>query len=74
MEPLSLVMPNEKAALTLSLTLRDNAGAALHHNSAHFVVEAPLPAEIMLSNGKSKARLLKLENSLLLRALLSRIL
>ncbi len=60
LEPLSLVMPNEKSALTLSLTLRDNAGAALHHNSAHFVVEAPLPAEIMLSNGK-KAQLLSLE-------------
>jgi hypothetical protein len=60
LEPLTLIMPHEKAALTLSLTLLDNAGAALHHNSAHFVVETPLPAEMTLPNGK-KAQLLSLE-------------
>jgi hypothetical protein len=50
--PLALTMPNEKSVATLSLTLLDNAGAALHHNCAHFIVEAPVPAEITLANGK----------------------
>lgn len=49
---LDLKMPNEKAALTLSLTLLDNSGSALHHNAAHFIVQAPLPAEMTLPNGK----------------------
>ena len=49
---LSLDMPNEKAALTLSMTLTDVAGNALHHNSAHYIVEAPLPSEMTLQNGK----------------------
>ncbi|HOY05483.1 MAG TPA: glycoside hydrolase family 2 TIM barrel-domain containing protein [Saprospiraceae bacterium] len=52
LQPLALVMPNEKSVATLSLTLLDNAGAALHHNCAHFIVEAPVPAEITLANGK----------------------
>ena len=60
LEPLTLTMPNEKSALTLSLTLLDNAGAALHHNSAHFVVEAPLSAETTLPNGK-KAQFISVE-------------
>lgn len=50
--PLTLHMPSEKAALTLSLTLLDAGGAALHHNSAHFIVESPLPASMTLANGK----------------------
>lgn len=50
--PLVLLMPAEKAALTLSITLLDGAGEALHHNSAHFIVESPLPASMTLANGK----------------------
>lgn len=50
--PLTLHMPSEKAALTLSLTLLDAGGAALHHNSAHFIVESPLPASMTLAHGK----------------------
>lgn len=50
--PLTLRIPKEKAALTLSLTLLDNAGGALHHNCAHFIVEAPVPSEMTLQNGK----------------------
>lgn len=58
--PLNLTMPNEKSAVTLSITLLDNAGTALHHNCAHFVVEAPTPKEMVLSNGK-KAQLIPIE-------------
>jgi hypothetical protein len=59
-EALLLTMPNEKAVVTLALTLQDQAGNDLHHNVMNFIVEAPIPQEINLPSGK-KAHLLSVE-------------
>jgi hypothetical protein len=60
LEPLDVKMPNEKAVVTMSMVLVDNAGNELHHNLMNFVVDAPTPDEIVLLSGK-KARLVSVE-------------
>ncbi len=51
-ESLSIKMPNEKAVVTMALVLQDAAGNDLHHNVMNFVVEAAMPSEMTLNNGK----------------------
>jgi len=57
-----VVMPDEKSVAILALTLQTPEGRVLHRNFKTFVVEKSLPAQMVLSNGKS-ARLLSLSAS-----------
>ena len=57
LDSLRVPMPTEKAVAILSLVLTDASGAELHHNMVSFVVNAPVPAQTTLANGR-KAQVL----------------
>lgn len=57
---LDVKMPNEKAVVTMSMVLVDNAGNELHHNVMNFIIDAPTPTEIVLLSGK-KAKLVSVD-------------
>ncbi|WP_337042455.1 glycoside hydrolase family 2 protein [Emticicia sp. 17c] len=60
LDPIDVKMPNEKAVVTMSMVLLDNAGNELHHNMMNFIVDAPTPDEMVLLSGK-KAKLVSVE-------------
>jgi hypothetical protein len=53
LEPLKLIMPDEKAVISVSLVLEDNSGNIVHRNFTTMIVEGILPSEMKLLNGKT---------------------
>jgi Glycosyl hydrolases family 2, sugar binding domain/Glycosyl hydrolases family 2/Glycosyl hydrolases family 2, TIM barrel domain len=60
LEPLKLVMPDEKSVVIVALILEDNGGNIVHRNFTTFIVEGNSPTEIRLLSGK-KAKLISVE-------------
>ncbi len=60
LEPLKLIMPDEKSVVIAALILEDNAGNIVHRNFTTFIVEGNSPTEMTLLNGK-KAKLISIE-------------
>jgi Glycosyl hydrolases family 2, sugar binding domain/Glycosyl hydrolases family 2, TIM barrel domain/Glycosyl hydrolases family 2 len=53
LEPITLIMPNEKAVVIASMILEDKMGKVLHRNFTTYIVEAETPKEMKLESGKN---------------------
>jgi hypothetical protein len=51
-KPLMVTMPGERAVAVLAVRLVDDAGTVLHRNFTAFVVDAPVPANATLADGR----------------------